>query len=84
MFGVIMKTSLTASNILSYLETQKSLNCNRDESVLSLILEYCERNGLEEEEVGEIISRDSTLLSIIKNDCIKFKFMKSEKISEEW
>lgn len=59
------------NNIYDYL-----FHRNSSDTLMELLLEFCQRNNYDYSEIGDIVSSDEKLKRCIEEDCIKNKYFK--------
>ena len=64
-----------------YLREHKS----EDISTIELILDFCNENDFEIEDIGYLISEDKYLTDFVRRDCEKHKYFKSNTVNvDQW
>lgn len=71
------------NEILKYIHNIKALGSN--DSLIEIIADYCNREGVDEDLVGDAISSDTYFKSFIEKDCINNKiFLTDVNRIDEW
>ena len=66
-----MNNAIILNNIYDYLFKR-----NSTDSLMELLLEFCQRNNYDYSEIGDIVSSDEKLKKVIEDDCIKNRYFK--------
>lgn len=53
------------------------------DSLLDKALEYCHKNNIDIQELGDILSESEEFKQVLLGDCIKYKIIRSEEIDIE-
>ena len=70
------------NDVMKYIEKTKEKH--NDAALIDIILDYCIKNGIEVEAVGDAISSDVYLKSFIEKDCELHNVFGRKKLIEEW
>lgn len=82
MINYMLEYAHINDDVITYIEKIKIKD--KDTPLIDIILDFCTKNDLDLDLVGDAISTDVYFMEFLKKDCEFNKIFKSNIVKEEW